>query len=209
MDYPFFIAKLFVCSSVELEALQEVVNVPHPRSTFFLTQKQVGSLHHQVELLPVSVLDKLERFGFERKNIRKIGSNVIDPGGKIHDHSDIEAERDVAVNRSRAHTIHVPVLNNVGIYRHRRSRQQVWSSTALELGGVYVYNNYVSHEVDCSGSFIPRTNLLIDYVDELWTQKYNLLNMLDHKKPSQRYETESLYPNYANTSKQSTPTTSH
>lgn len=201
MDYPFFIAKLFECTPEELASLQTIAGVDHPRSTFFITQKQVCSLHHPVEAMPASLLNRLDLLGFEHKNIRKIGSNVIDPGGRIHDHSDIEADRGVAVNRSQAHTIHIPVFNNVGVYRHRRSRKLPWTSTKLVLGGVYMYNNYVSHEVDCQGATCTRTNLLIDYIDEHWVQKYHMLKLLDHGKPGQRYESENLYPDYANTSK--------
>lgn len=208
MDYPFFIAKLFTCTAAELAVLQKLVDTPHPRSSFFITQKQVSSLHHNPNALPTTLVERLATFGFKYDSIRKVGSNVIDPGGKIHDHSDIEAGRDVAVNRSCAHTIHIPVLNNVGIYRHRRSRKQGWASTALELGGVYAYNNYVSHEVDCAGSIVGRINLLIDYVDEDWTQKYNLLSMLNLANPGQRYESDNLYPDYDKIRKQLTNTTS-
>jgi hypothetical protein len=194
MDYPFFVAHLFTCTQQELEHLKTLVDVPHPRSTFFLAQKHVASMHHPVESLPGSMLARLETLGFMAKDIRKCGSNTIDPAGFIHDHSDIEAERDVALNRAMAHTIHIPVLNNVAVYRHRRSRGQQWSETRLETGGVYLYNNYVSHDVQCTGHEVYRTNLLIDYVDETWKQKYNVLAQLGFGAPKERYESANKYP---------------
>lgn len=194
MDYPFFIGKLTQCLPEELAQLVVAVeSVSCTPSTYFFRQLHIDTARIPVELLPATLLDRLDRIGLMRKQIVSSACNIVRPSGIVFDHSDIEGDWPNSYRKAHRHIVHIAVANAGAAYAHRRSRSEKEQRMRMELGGVYLFNNYVPHAVYNIGA--PRYNILLDYEDLDWSVKDQLMAQFKVAVP-ERYQAErkNLYP---------------
>lgn len=194
MDYPFFIGKLTQCTPEELAQMVAAVEATdYAPSTYFFRQKHIDTGRIDLEQIPQTLLDRLETVGLLKSKIVSCACNIVRPSGVIFDHSDIEGDWPYSFRKSHRHIVHIAVINAGAAYGHRRSRGEKELRIRMQLGGVYLFNNYVPHAVYNIGA--PRYNILLDYEDLDWSAKDKL--MAAFKVPVQeRYQakTDNLYP---------------
>lgn len=194
MDYPFFVGKLTHCTPDELRHMVAAVEATdYAPSTYFFRQTHVDTGRLEADQLPASLLDRLESIGLARNKIVSVGCNIVRPSGVIFDHSDIEGDWPYSFRKAHRHIVHISVANAGAAYGHRRSRSEKELRMRMELGGVYLFNNYVAHAVYNIGA--PRYNILIDYEDLDWSVK-NILMKAFNVPVAERYQakTVNLYP---------------
>lgn len=194
MDYPFFIGKLFDTTAEELAHLQRTVEQSdYAPSTYFFKQKHIDTGRIPVEQLPVTMLDRLESLGLMRSQLVSSACNIVRPNGVVFDHSDIEGDWPNSYRKAHRHIVHIPVYNAGAAYAHRRSRSEKEIRIRMELGSVYLFNNYAPHAVYNIGA--PRYNILLDYEDLDWSVKDRLMAQFKVAVP-ERYQAKriNLYP---------------
>lgn len=194
MDYPFFIGKMFDVTPQELCELQQIVDQSdYSPSAYFFNQKHIDTGRIPVETLPRSLLERLQSLGLSTDKIVSSACNIVRPNGVIFDHSDIEGDWPNSYKKSHRHIVHIPVYNAGAAYAHRRSRSENEIRIRMELGAVYLFNNYVPHAVYNIGA--PRYNILLDYEDLDWSVKDCLMSHFKVQIP-ERYQAKrsNLYP---------------
>lgn len=109
--------------------------------------------------------------------------NTLEPGVKIGEHTDMQGPlfNGWVVNHCHKVQIAINVENSIGT--HRRSYQNPPEMTKFEEGGIYVYNNYVPHEVQNLAAS-NRTHITLMYDDRDWSIKKKLYEKLGVVNPA-------------------------
>lgn len=202
MDYPFFAWRVADFDTALLDRIErwaEQVNWQNasgfdPRHG--LTQQENSPGWTEIR---TSVIEQLTK-KLGNVNVVDVNINRLLPGGFIAEHTDLmsygSGVQDYSWVPLKTHTLHVPITTNTkAVSRHRRSRNNKYVTTShLERGGVYLYNNVAWHSVHNEGTE-ARTHFFIKVRDdELFSVKNRLL--LDNDCPV-TYEYKSAnFPTY-------------
>jgi len=181
MDYPFYIRQI---GSIRPELLQQLQQAYLSHTKFALAPgftPQFG-LQQPVDFdlgpLQAEVLADLSRW-FAPATCVQLKYNVMPPGKGLGEHSDLDGygDNDYTMYSCFAHhRVHIPLITNPGVeFWHRRTRALASERQATpQVGGVYLYNDYVLHSVQNKGSE-NRVHLVLKFADPKHVVKRQLL----------------------------------
>lgn len=174
MDYSFYIQDLGEIDSQLVEDLyQHALALPRDLKTTAWNpayhrgvdgvRMPIGQAPPVIErlLLQPAVSDVFPRESFHLYELSKLNAD-----GVVGMHTD---QRHLWQGCMFGHKMHVP-LSGSAIYKFKRSATEEPAEFQMQIGHVYVYNNYVLHGTVCT-SAVDRYNLVVNFLDMQWTIK--------------------------------------
>lgn len=180
MDYAFYLKAIATISPEQLAALQaHVAHLPFAASPYFSLQpddgystvrKVINSDKVTVDPIDPVVEDALKDLPFFKLNkLWYYEFNKLEAHKEFHEHTDVKNKNNNGVHVVKCHCLHIPITGD-STYMWRRDRRNEFEEEKMELGKVYVFNNYVPHKITNNGD-TSRTNLLIFFKDNMWEAK--------------------------------------
>lgn len=194
MDYPFFLMRVGTASDTLLAYLrQQFLQSDLKEHPAFRGQRVTTTGYCQLKM---PAIDSIRVMLPELEHCRYSGAefNVLNGGQTIREHTDIATKvPGLAHKIMNRHKLHV-VLETTPVCRvyHRRSVHCAASSTHMESGGVYLFNDYVLHSVANLGE-AQRVHALMSFDDPLGLVRPALLERLGLES-CQAYEANNVYP---------------
>jgi len=198
MDYPFFFKQIASIPKSLVEAyVASIKPEDYGQSPYFkddLTQGVSQIATHNSgnsfirDMLWPTIATTFPRIG----QVKWYEVNVIQPGGILKEHADFESRSfDTFIGEPTdpykalevvlCHKVHIH-LQGDSTLMFRRSRKDVFAEFKPEVGGVYLFNNYVLHKSVCpSASSVPRIAMTVVVKDEGWQAKRAILNRFSYQ----------------------------
>lgn len=181
MDYPFYIRRIGSVSNELLANLQQAYTnhkefalAPGFTPQFGLQQP----VDFDLGATGTKLLEELSQW-FEPTTCVQTKYNVMPPGKGLGEHSDLDGygNNEYTMYSCFAHhRVHIPLITNPQVeFWHRRTRKLPSErQPTLEVGGVYLYNDYVLHSVVNKGD-ATRVHVVLKFADPKHVVKRKLL----------------------------------
>lgn len=199
MDYPFFIGKIGTLDTSAFKELRQLALIEDGYLNHHYFRNDEGQqLSNKLlpwtrtEELPVAVRNVLAQAGLDTLSLASASFNRLGGHSEIGEHSDLNSGGELAWHKIHRHIVHIPITNPNARYLHRRSSKSSNSEFRMELGSVYVFNNYVWHTV-VNPTEEPRINLLIELEDRRWSVRDQLLERFGIFRGGKQYECKTPY----------------
>ena len=190
MDYDFFIYRIGTLSP---ELCSEAVSLVRSQEAFvdstpnFRSHSGFRSIHSSQK---VAAMDELaQKLAaqianlFPVKALHEYDVNVLEPGSALPEHTDMMGPQNIGWQCNRGHKVHFVLEGTESWSAFRRSKEIGTRDFKFEVGGIYVYNNYVFHRAWNAGKDW-RTHFVLMYADHQWQTKKALYKYAGVKNPS-------------------------